>query len=203
MTQPTSIDWTKIKALTFDIYGTLVDWDAGVIRAARATALGPYLPSGDEFLSAVEKHHARIEREQPRMRKSDINAEGLRAYATDLKLLEQGKLTEEEIEQAAKQFGGSIGGFEAFDDTVSVDDGIFHRVHRRTDTPRPGRGHPALVQALQDPRASDEHGPCVLQRHPVWPSQGLPVHDFLHRRRHRFLQAGSRELPIPLRSSQG
>lgn len=123
MTQPTSIDWAKIKALTFDIYGTLVDWDAGVIRSARATALGPYLPSDDEFLSAVEKHHARIEREQPRMRKSDINAEGLRAYAADLNLVEQGKLTEDEIEQAARQFGGSIGGFEAFDDTVSIDGG--------------------------------------------------------------------------------
>ena len=119
MTQPTSIDWTKIKALTFDIYGTLVDWDAGVIRAARTTALGPYLPPDDEFLNAVEKHHARIEREHPRMRKSDINAEGLRAYAADLKVIEDGKLTEDEIEQAARQFGGSIGGFEAFDDTVS------------------------------------------------------------------------------------
>lgn len=119
MAQPISIDWTSIKALTFDIYGTLVDWDAGVIRAARATALGPFLPSGDGFLSAVEKHHARIEREQPRMRKFEINAQGLRAYAADLRLLEDGKLTEQEIEQAARQFGGSIGGFEAFDDTVS------------------------------------------------------------------------------------
>ena len=118
MTQPSSIDWTKIKALTFDIYGTLVDWDAGVIRAARATALGPFLPSDDEFLSTVEKHHARIEREQPGMRKSEINAEGLRAYAADLGLLKDGKLTEEDIEQAARRFGGSIGGFEAFDDTV-------------------------------------------------------------------------------------
>lgn len=118
MSQPTSIDWTKIKALTFDIYGTLVDWDAGVIRAARATALGPFLPSDDEFLDAVEKHHARIEREQPRMRKSEINAEGFRAYAADLGLVEGGKLTEEQVEKAAKEFGGSIGQFEAFGDTV-------------------------------------------------------------------------------------
>jgi FMN phosphatase YigB (HAD superfamily) len=120
MSQPTSIDWTKIKALTFDIYGTLVDWDAGVIRAARATALGPYLPSDEEFLGAVEEHHARIEREQPRMRKSEINAEGLRAYAADLGVVKGGKLTEEDVEEAAKQFGGSIGQFEAFDDTVML-----------------------------------------------------------------------------------
>jgi hypothetical protein len=53
------------------------------------------------------------------MRKSEINAEGLRAYAADLRLLEDGKLTQDEIEQAAMQFGGSIGGFEAFGDTVS------------------------------------------------------------------------------------
>jgi FMN phosphatase YigB (HAD superfamily) len=120
MTQPTCIDWTKIKALTFDIYGTLVDWDTGVIRAAHATALSPFLPSDDEFLTAVEKHHARIEREQPRMRKSEINVEGLKAYAADLNLIADGKLTEDELEQAAKQFGGSIRGFEAFDDTVSL-----------------------------------------------------------------------------------
>ena len=44
------------------------------------------------------------------MRKSKINAEGLRAYAADLKLLEDGRLTEDEIEQAVRQFGGSIGG---------------------------------------------------------------------------------------------
>lgn len=113
-----SIPWSKIKVLTFDIYGTLVDWDAGVVQAARATALAPHLPSDEKLLKDLAQHHARIEREQPRMRKSDIDAEGLRAYASDLKLVESGKLTREQVEQAAKEFGGSIGGYEAFDDTA-------------------------------------------------------------------------------------
>jgi FMN phosphatase YigB (HAD superfamily) len=128
MSPPTSIDWTQIKALTFDIYGTLIDWDAGVVRAARATALGPYLPSDEEFLGAVEDHHARIEREQPRMRKSEINTEGLRAYAADLGVVKEGKLSEEEVEAAAKLFGGSIGQFKAFDDTVMSPSNELYRV---------------------------------------------------------------------------
>lgn len=119
MSPPTSIPWRDIKALTFDIYGTLVDWDRGLVRAARATALAPFLPSDDNaVLTALETHLKRIEREQPRMRKSEINAEGLRVYARDLGVVESGKLTSEEVEKAAGEFGGCIGGFEAFDDSV-------------------------------------------------------------------------------------
>lgn len=119
MSPPTSIDFTKIKALTFDIYGTLIDWDGGLVRAARDTSLAPFLPSSDdECLKALEEHSTRVEREQPQMLKSEIEAEAFRAYAADLGVLAAGKLTEEEVEKAARQFGGSIGGFEAFDDTV-------------------------------------------------------------------------------------
>lgn len=119
MSPPTSVDFTKIKALTFDIYGTLIDWDGGIVRAARATSLAPFLPSDDdECLKALEAHTTRVEAEQPQMKKSEIEAEGLRAYAADLGLPAEGKMTKEEVEKAAKQFGGSIGSYEAFEDTV-------------------------------------------------------------------------------------
>lgn len=120
MSYDLTIQWSKIKALTFDIYGTLVDWDAGVIRAARATALAPYLSTSDqELLRALEAYHARLEHDKPKTRKSEINAEGLRLYAGDLGLVEDGKLTKEEVHKAATEFGSSIGSFEAFGDTVS------------------------------------------------------------------------------------
>lgn len=119
MSPPTTIDWTKIKALTFDIYGTLVDWDNGVIRAARTTALGQHINASDqEMLKSLETHCARIEREKPTKRKSEINSEAFEIYAGELGLVRDGKVTGREVEEAAREFGGAIGGFEAFGDTV-------------------------------------------------------------------------------------
>ncbi|KAM0720076.1 hypothetical protein Q7P37_004212 [Cladosporium fusiforme] len=119
MTAPTTIDWSKIKAMTFDIYGTLIDWDPGLVRAMRATTIGPHITLSDkDLLHALEAIHARLEREKPRKRKSEINAEALELYADELRLVEEGKLTREEVREAGREFGGAIGGFEAFGDTV-------------------------------------------------------------------------------------
>lgn len=114
------IPWMSIKALTFDIYGTLIDWNQGIIDSARATSLGPYLPKDNqELLAHFGKHAANLEREQPTLRKADLNAEGLRLLAADLGSVENGKLSKDELEKAAKEFGDSIGSFEIFPDTAS------------------------------------------------------------------------------------
>lgn len=172
------IDWSKIKALTFDIYGTLVDWDTGVIRAARATALGPHIQASDtELLEALEAHHARIEHEKPTMRKSEINTEGLKLYGRDLGLVENGKLTKEEMDQAAKDFGSSIGSFEAFGDTVSKSRSVRLAI-TFADMQGQGQRHPETGQAFHS-RPSHKHGPFLLQRHARWPSCWMPVHGFV------------------------
>ncbi len=113
------IPWTSIRALSFDIYGTLIDWNGGIVSAARNTALGPYLPKGDdELLKRFGAHAADLERNRPLMRKSDLNAEALHLYAQELKIVESGKLSQSQVDAAGKEFGGSIGSYEAFPDTV-------------------------------------------------------------------------------------
>ena len=115
------IPWTKVKALSFDIYGTLLDWENGIADSARATGLGPYLPKDHmQLMLDIEKHDTTVQRENPTMRQSDVIAEGLRRYARELKIVEDGKLTQDQIEQACKEYGGRIGEYPAFPDTVAA-----------------------------------------------------------------------------------
>ena len=116
-----SIPWTSVKALSFDIYGTLLDWEGGIAQSARATALGPYLPKDHkQFLLGIDQHDVNVQREHPSMLQSDIIAEGLRRYARQLKIIEDGKLTQDQVEEACKEYGGKIGEYPAFSDTVDA-----------------------------------------------------------------------------------
>ncbi len=60
------MDLTDFDALSFDCYGTLIDWEAGI-----AAVLGPWarsrgLDAGDEaLLTAYSRHEARAEAEHP------------------------------------------------------------------------------------------------------------------------------------------
>ncbi|KAF2171293.1 hypothetical protein M409DRAFT_50755 [Zasmidium cellare ATCC 36951] len=115
-----SIPWTQIKALSFDIYGTFTDWENGIAKAARATALGPYLPKDHrELMLSIERHDTTVQREYPTWKQRDIIAEGLRRYAKELKVVENGHLTQDQIEDAVKSYGGKIGTYPAFEDTVA------------------------------------------------------------------------------------
>ena len=115
------IDWTKIKALSFDIYGTLIDWENGIASSARATAVGPYLPKDHkDLMLAIERHDTTVQRENPTMRQSEVIAEGLRRYAKELKVVETGNLSQAQVDDAAKQYGSKIGAYPAFPDTVAA-----------------------------------------------------------------------------------
>ncbi|KAK5168343.1 uncharacterized protein LTR77_006912 [Saxophila tyrrhenica] len=116
-----SIPWTKVKAISFDVYGTLIDWENGIAQTARATALGPYLPdSHKQLMLDIESYDLPVQKELPTMPQSEIIAEGLRRYARDLKVVENGQLTQDQVEQACKQYGSSIGEYPAFPDTVAA-----------------------------------------------------------------------------------
>ncbi|KAK6433302.1 hypothetical protein LTR95_010517 [Oleoguttula sp. CCFEE 5521] len=115
------IPWKQLKALSFDIYGTLIDWNGGMRASSRDTAIGPYLPKDDdEILERLYFYTTPVEREHPTMKKSDINAEGLRRYAAALNLIADGKLTAQQIEEAAIKHGSTIGSYPAFEDTVDA-----------------------------------------------------------------------------------
>jgi len=115
-----TIDWTSIKALSFDIFGTLIDWESGIYNAARASAVGPYLPSRSETLNGIDDHDVKVQSEQPTMLQSDVIAEGFRRYVKDLGIVADGKLTQEEVDQASKEYGATIGEYPAFEDTIKA-----------------------------------------------------------------------------------
>jgi len=112
------IDWLSVKALSFDIYGTLIDWESGIYNAARASAVGPYLPSRADTLAGIDAHDVKVQAENPTMLQSDVIAEGFRRYVRDLGLVAAGTLSQETVDQAAKEYGAKIGQYPAFDDTV-------------------------------------------------------------------------------------
>ena len=78
-------DLTKYKALSFDCYGTLIDWESGI-----AAVLGPWareqgLDVGvEELLLAYGDHEAAVERETPTMRYPDVLATAFRRVGDGL-----------------------------------------------------------------------------------------------------------------------
>ncbi|KAI6792732.1 hypothetical protein KC363_g2684 [Hortaea werneckii] len=120
-TTAANIPWTRIKALSFDIYGTLIDWEGGIAATARNTALGPYLPKDHkELMLGIEKHDTTLQREHPKWKQSEVIAEGLRRYAKELNVVGDGKLSQDQVEEACKQYGAGIGSYPAFSDTIEA-----------------------------------------------------------------------------------
>jgi 2-haloacid dehalogenase len=57
---------TDFDALSFDCYGTLIDWESGIAAVLRPWAAGQHLDLGDEeLLSVYARHEARAEEEHP------------------------------------------------------------------------------------------------------------------------------------------
>ncbi|KAK6443235.1 hypothetical protein LTR95_000060 [Oleoguttula sp. CCFEE 5521] len=120
MASSDTINWHEVKALSFDIYGTLVDWESGIYSAASASALGPDLPSRKETLGRLDEHDRAVQREHPTMLQRDVIAEGLRRYASELEVVKDGKLTQVQVDETAKTYGSAIGSYPAFEDTVAA-----------------------------------------------------------------------------------
>lgn len=108
---------TQFKLLSFDIYGTLIDWEGGII-----TALSPLkarLPSSHPFLSddialgaAFNRYERAVQDEQPSLVYSGVLAECYRRLGAELGV----SWTEDE----AITFGNSVGLWPAFPDTVAA-----------------------------------------------------------------------------------
>jgi phosphoglycolate phosphatase-like HAD superfamily hydrolase len=66
---------TDYKVLTFDCYGTLIDWEAGILAALQpllAKAAMP--PSKDDVLESFARHESAQEAATPQMIYSDLLA---------------------------------------------------------------------------------------------------------------------------------
>jgi len=104
---------TDFKALTFDTYGTLIDWESGI-----ATALQPLLarvtprPSRDQALELFAREESAQQAETPAMIYSALLS------AVYLRLARLWDVAASDAEVAA--FGGSVGDWPAFPDSKNA-----------------------------------------------------------------------------------
>lgn len=101
---------TDFKVLTFDCYGTLIDWEKGL-----TAAFGPWrkragLKAGDEeLLAAFAQVESPVQTENPKLRYPDVLAESLKRMSAAM----GAAATPEEC----RAFGAAIGDWPAFPDT--------------------------------------------------------------------------------------
>jgi putative hydrolase of the HAD superfamily len=109
----TDLDLTAFKALSFDCYGTLIDWEAGM-----AAVLGPWAReqglqvSDEELLLAYGDHEAAVEQEAPTTRYPDVLATAFRRAGADL-----GAAVSDEW---AGRLAGSVPDWPAFGDSADA-----------------------------------------------------------------------------------
>jgi 2-haloalkanoic acid dehalogenase type II len=108
-----AVQITDFSTLTFDCYGTLIDWESGIM-----TALQPLLVrvggslTRDAVLEAFGQHETRLEQANPTMRYSE-----LLALVHDALALELGVGTNA---AERRRFGGSVSDWPAFEDTAAA-----------------------------------------------------------------------------------
>ena len=107
-----AIDYAQFDALTFDCYGTLIDWETGLANAFR-TVLPAHGVSADDgdLLERYARHEAAAEA-GPYLPYRDVLATGLRGVAGEFDLT----VTDEE----AATFGGSVADWPAFADSAAA-----------------------------------------------------------------------------------
>ena len=106
----TDLDYGAFDALTFDCYGTLIDWEAGILAGLR-TALAPHGvdAADDGLLEAYAATEAKLEGGLYLPYRT-ILAVGARSVAKSLGV----EISDDE----AAAFGGSVGEWPAFDDST-------------------------------------------------------------------------------------
>jgi 2-haloacid dehalogenase len=115
-----SIDLGAFDVLTFDCYGTLIDWESGLLSAARPVldAHGVVDAGDDEILEAYGRHETELESGEY-LTYREVLGGALRGVGADLGF----EPSEEEVEQ----FSGSVGDWPPFPDSSEA----LHRLHQR------------------------------------------------------------------------
>jgi 2-haloalkanoic acid dehalogenase type II len=111
------VDPDAFDVLTFDCYGTLIDWETGLLAALR-DALPEVDVGDDELLEAYAGHEAEAER-PPYRSYREVLGTGLRGVAADLGL--------EVDEEAVARFSECVPDWPAFPDSAEALD----RLHER------------------------------------------------------------------------
>lgn len=104
------IDLTQYSALSFDVYGTLIDWEAGIASVLAPWARREGSELGDEaLLLAYADNEAAVEREYPGLAYCEVLQAAFRRTAADLGL----NATDEDVQA----LGRSVPDWPAFSDT--------------------------------------------------------------------------------------
>ena len=107
-----AIQLDQFDVLTFDCYGTLIDWEAGLLAALRGPLAAHGLaPGNDELLEAFARHEAAVEA-GPYRRYREVLGEVLGAMLADLG-------AEASADERA-EFGGSVAEWPAFADSPAA-----------------------------------------------------------------------------------
>lgn len=107
------MDLTKFEALSFDCYGTLIDWEAGIAAVLRPWAQANGLELTDEeLLTAYADHEARAEEEHPTDRYPQILARAMRDLGAQLGVPVS--------DAQAQRLAGSVPDWPAFADSTDA-----------------------------------------------------------------------------------
>src|SRR6185369_6261814 len=104
---------TDFKVLTFDCYGTLIDWESGILAALRPLLgkLGGKIDD-EAALVAYARHETALEKAQPSLNYRKLLAECCRRLANEWNTA----ITDAE----AEQFGNSVPDWPAFPDSAAA-----------------------------------------------------------------------------------
>jgi 2-haloacid dehalogenase len=107
-----TLDFTEFDAITFDCYGTLIDWEQGILNALQPV-LAPrgIEASGDVLLERYARHEAELEA-GPYLPYREVLAESLRRLASELGFAASAA--------DADGFARAIGEWPAFHDTATA-----------------------------------------------------------------------------------
>ncbi len=112
-------DFGHFDVLTFDCYGTLIDWETGITHALRAALGGPARDLDDEVLLAAFARHEAAAESGPYLPYREVLARTARAVASELDAAVD--------DDAANAFGDSVGDWPAFPDSAAA----LRKLHER------------------------------------------------------------------------
>jgi len=106
-----SIDFDRVEVLTFDCYGTLIDWEAGILQALRKVVVPANLAADEQLLTEYAGHEADGAAGQWKPYR-----EILTASMTAVCDLHGVRPTEQQM----LDFGGSVADWPAFSDSAAA-----------------------------------------------------------------------------------
>jgi len=113
-----AVDFAAYDVLTFDCYGTLIDWETGLLAALREALPGSADVGDDALLETYARHEAEAERPPYRSYRA-VLAAGVRGVADDLRL--------DVGDDAVARFAESVLEWPAFPDSAEA----LGRLHER------------------------------------------------------------------------